>query len=94
MLTWLRNAHGVVAVVATILAVVATWWQLGLPRAVFSDEILALHARIDAEAFNRDTRRLVSTRPWWSANPLGMLWPELGATLVSSGNASRIIAAG
>jgi hypothetical protein len=39
-------------VVATILALVATSSQLGLPPVVFSDEILALHAQIDAlEAF-------------------------------------------
>ena len=30
----------------------------------------------------------------WSASPLGMLCPKLDATLVSSGNASRIKAAG
>jgi hypothetical protein len=40
-------------VLATALAIVATWWQLGLPQVVFSSEIMAIHARIDTlEAFN------------------------------------------
>jgi hypothetical protein len=44
MLTWLRTAHGMLAVIATALAIVATWWQLGLPRVVFSPELAPVPA--------------------------------------------------
>jgi hypothetical protein len=27
-----------------------------------------------------------STRPWWSANPVGMLWPEMDGAFVASGD--------
>jgi hypothetical protein len=37
------------------------------------------------EPFDRDTRLLVLDQTWWSANPLGMLWPELDAAFVTSG---------
>jgi hypothetical protein len=32
-----------------------------------------------------DTRLLVLDQPWWRANPLGMLWPEIDAAFVMSG---------
>jgi hypothetical protein len=33
---WLNTAQGMLADFATALAIVATWWQLGLARLVFS----------------------------------------------------------
>jgi hypothetical protein len=35
MLAWLKAAQGMLATFATALAIVATWWQVGLPRPVF-----------------------------------------------------------
>jgi hypothetical protein len=37
------------------------------------------------EPFDRDTRLLVLDQTWWSANPLGMLWPVMDAAFVMSG---------
>jgi hypothetical protein len=58
-LPWLKTAHGMLTVIATLLATIVAWWHIGLPRLLFSSEIMAIHARIDAEAFNRDTGLLV-----------------------------------
>jgi hypothetical protein len=38
LLGWLRTLQGAVTVLATLLAIMAAWWQLGLPRVVFSSE--------------------------------------------------------
>ena len=71
---------------AAILATMVAWWNLGLPRVVFSPEPALIHARIEAlERFNRDTRLLVPDQAWWRANPLGMLWPEMDPGFVTSG---------
>jgi hypothetical protein len=67
------------------------WWNLGLPRLVFSSEIKAIHDRTDrVERFNEDTRLLVLDQAWWSANPLGMLWPEMDAAFLTSGDGGRL----
>jgi hypothetical protein len=39
MWDWLKTTQGMPAAVATVLAIMGAWWQLGLPRAVFSDEL-------------------------------------------------------
>jgi hypothetical protein len=50
-----------------------------------------IHARIEApEQFNRDTRLLVPDQAWWTANPLGMLGPEMGAAFVTSGGGDTL----
>jgi hypothetical protein len=60
------------------------WWNLGLPRLVFSPEA-PIHRRIEAlEQFNRGTRLVMPDQAWWRANPLGMLWPEMGVAFVTS----------
>ena len=67
-----------------IFATMVAWWNRGLPRLVFSPEV-PIHAGIEAlEQFNRDTRLLGPTRSWWSANPFGMLWPEMDVASVTS----------
>ena len=45
---------------AAVLATMVAWWNLGLPRLVFSPELAPIHRRIEAlEQFNRDSRLLV-----------------------------------
>jgi hypothetical protein len=36
---WLKTTQGMLTAVATVLAIIGAWWQLGLPREVFSDEL-------------------------------------------------------
>jgi hypothetical protein len=36
---WLKTTQGMPTAVATVLAIMGAWWQLGLPRVVFSDEL-------------------------------------------------------
>jgi hypothetical protein len=36
---WLRTTQGLLAAVAAVLGIMGAWWQLGLPRVVFSDEL-------------------------------------------------------
>jgi hypothetical protein len=38
MIDWINTAQGVAAIVTAIFATVVTWWNLGLPRVVFSPE--------------------------------------------------------
>ena len=42
MLAWLKTAEGMLATFATALAIVATWWQLGLARVVLYSEIMVM----------------------------------------------------
>jgi hypothetical protein len=93
MIDWIKTAQGVAAIVAAIFATMVAWWNLALPRLVFSPET-PIHARIEAlEQFNRDTRLLVPDEAWWRPNPLGMLWPETDAAFVTSGGAGPPAAA-
>ena len=79
MIDWIKTAQGVAAIIAAVFASMVAWWNLGLPRLVFSPELALIHRRIEAlEQFNRDTRLLVLDRARWSANPLAVLWPETG----------------
>jgi hypothetical protein len=39
MWDWLKTTQGMLTAVATVLAIMGAWWQLGLPRVVFSDEL-------------------------------------------------------
>jgi hypothetical protein len=49
-----------------MLALTTTWWQLGLPQAVFSDALQPLISRLDSlDTFTRDTRLLVLDQTWW-----------------------------
>jgi hypothetical protein len=60
MIDWIKTAQGVAAIVAAVFATMVAWWNLGLPRLVFSPELEPIHARIGAlERLNRDTRLLV-----------------------------------
>jgi hypothetical protein len=87
MIDWIKTAQAVAAIVAVIFATMGVWWNLGLPRLVFLPELAPIHARIEAlEQFNRDTRLLMLDQTLAeSANPLGMLWLEMDAALVTSG---------
>ena len=38
MIDWIKTAQGGAAIIATLVATMAAWWNLGLPRAVFSPE--------------------------------------------------------
>jgi hypothetical protein len=38
MIDWIKTAQGVAAIVAAIFATMVAWWNLGLPRLVFSPE--------------------------------------------------------
>jgi hypothetical protein len=42
MWDWLKTTQGMLTAVATVLAIMGAWWQLGLPRVVFSDELAPL----------------------------------------------------
>jgi hypothetical protein len=69
------------------------WWNLGLPRLVFSPEA-PIHARIDVlERFNRNTRVLVLDQAWWSANPPACAGGRWNAAFVTSGGGSPPAAA-
>ena len=60
MIDWIKTAQGVAAISAAIFATMVAWWNLGLPRLVFSPELAPIHRRIEAlEQFNRDSRLLV-----------------------------------
>jgi Phage Terminase len=62
------------ATFAAALAIVPTWWNLGLPRLVFSDEA-PIRARIEAfKRCNRDTRLLCSTSPAGAPIPSVTRW--------------------
>ena len=86
MIDWIKTARGVAAIVAVIFATMVACWNFGLPRLVFSPELAPIHARIEAlERLNRNTRLRVLGQAWWRANPLGMLWLEMDAVLMSTG---------
>ena len=85
---------GVAVIVAAIFATIVPWWNLGLPRLVFSPELAASSA-------DRGVARAIPTghpapgvrpRPWWRANPLVMLWPEMDAAFVTSGKHKQWLA--
>jgi hypothetical protein len=39
MWDWLKTTQGRLTAIATVLAIIGAWWQLGLPRVVLSDEL-------------------------------------------------------
>jgi Concanavalin A-like lectin/glucanases superfamily len=39
MWEWLKTTQGLLAALAAVLGIMGAWWQLGLPRVVFSDEL-------------------------------------------------------
>jgi hypothetical protein len=39
MIDWIKTVHGIAAIFATVVA----WWNLGLPRLVFSPELAPVH---------------------------------------------------
>ena len=56
MTDWIKTAQRVAAIIATLVASMVAWWNLGLPGLVFSPDA-PIHARIEAlERLNRDTR--------------------------------------
>jgi hypothetical protein len=86
MINWIETVRGIATIVAAIFATVVAWWNLRLPRLVFSPELAPMHRRIEAlEQFNGDTRPGARPGHWWRVNPLGMLWPETDAAFVVSG---------
>jgi hypothetical protein len=38
MIDWIKTAQAVGAILAALVAIMVAWWNLGLPRAVFSPE--------------------------------------------------------
>jgi hypothetical protein len=38
MIDWIETAQGVAAIIAAVFASMVAWWNLGLPRLVFSPE--------------------------------------------------------
>jgi hypothetical protein len=77
MIDWIRTVRGIAAIVAVIFATLVAWWNPGLPRLVFSPEA-PIHARSRCSRRSTPTPSAwCSTNPWWSANPLGTLWPEM-----------------
>jgi hypothetical protein len=83
----IKTAQGIAAIVA---AVFATGGRLVEPRPA-APRVLAragTGSPPDRGCSNHSTGTpgsWCSTRPWWSANPLGMLWPEMDAAFVISG---------
>jgi hypothetical protein len=60
MIGWIKTVQRVAAIVAAIFATMVAWWDLDLPRLVFSPDLAPIHRRIEAlERFDRDTRLLV-----------------------------------
>ena len=39
MWVWLKTTQGLLAAAAAVLAIMGAWWQLGLPRVAFADEM-------------------------------------------------------
>ena len=76
MIDWIKTAQGVATIAAAILDRGA-WWNLGLPRLVFSPAARGAGSpRVETlEQFNRDTRLLVLDQAWWRANAAP---PDLG----------------
>ena len=66
MIDWIKTAQGVAAIVAAIFATMVAWWNLGLPRVVFSPELATVQTRIEAlERLNREAgRQRHRGRPW------------------------------
>ena len=84
MIDWIKTAHGLAAIVAVIFPTMVSWWNLGLPRLVFSPEA-PMHARIEAlERLNRDTRLLVPAQAWWPAIRSGCSGRRWNAAFVAS----------
>jgi hypothetical protein len=62
------------------------WGSLGVPLLVFSLELAPIHRWIEAlKRFARDIGLLALDQACWSANPLGLLWPERDAAFTTSG---------
>jgi hypothetical protein len=87
MIEWIKTVQGIAAIVALIFATVVAWWNLGLAPPLFSPVLAPVHRRIEVARTIRPGHPAPgsSTRPWWSANPLGMLWPEMDPGFVTSG---------
>ena len=87
MLAWLETGQSMLATSAAALAIVATCWQLRLPSGV----LVRGHGNSRAHRRARGHQpghpgSWCSTRPWWSATPLGTLWLKAGAAFVTSGD--------
>ena len=67
MIDWIKTAQGVAAISAAIFATMVAWWNLGLPRLVFSPELARIHAGSAAlKQFNRapgSSPHLVARQP-------------------------------
>jgi hypothetical protein len=82
-----QDGAGGAAIIAAVFATMVAWWNLGLPRLVFSPRA-GTGSPPDRGCSSHSTGTpgsWCSTRPWWSANPLGMLWPEMDAKFVTPG---------
>ena len=67
MIDWIKTAQGLAAIIAALFASMVAWWNLGLPRLVFSPEA-PIHTRIETlERLNRDIRLLMPAQAWWRA---------------------------
>jgi hypothetical protein len=59
MIDWIKTIQGIAAIVAVIFATVVAWWNLGLPRLVFSPELPPVHRRIEVARAIRPGHRLL-----------------------------------
>jgi hypothetical protein len=71
MIDWIKTIQGIAAIVTVIFATVVAWWNVGLPRLVFSPEAArgagSPPDRGAREQLNRDTRLLVHDQACWRA---------------------------
>jgi hypothetical protein len=85
MWEWLKTTQGLLAALAAVLGIMGAWWQLGLPRVVFSDGLKANHDRTDrVNHFNGDTPVLALDQTLVAPIPLGLIWPESDPAFVTS----------
>jgi hypothetical protein len=66
MIGWLKTAQGMLATFATPLAIIATWWNLGLARLEFSDELAPVPAGPSSAARRQLHHRYSGGFSWYS----------------------------
>ena len=58
MIDWIKTAQGVAAIIAAVFASMVAWWNLGLPRLVFSPERMTDTRPIDLNSDAWDRRHV------------------------------------
>jgi hypothetical protein len=59
MIDWDQAAQRVAAIVAAVFRTMVAWWDLALPRLVFSPELAPVHRRIELARAIRPGHRLL-----------------------------------